>query len=68
MFIIDFAETRSIERTVKQNQERQKQSRDKCAKGLPEFDVSDRVYVRNYAPGPGWLAGRIMMKAGNESY
>ena len=35
---------------------------------LREFQIQDAVYARNYARGPQWLPGRVIVKTGPVSY
>ena len=49
---------------MQKKQESQKKNNDCKAKGI-YFKVEDKVYVKNYRPGPAWLAGEILKKQGS---
>ena len=49
---------------MKKKQESQKRNYDCKAKDR-YFKVGDKVYVKNYRPGPAWVAGEILKKRGS---
>ncbi|XP_033637865.1 uncharacterized protein K02A2.6-like [Asterias rubens] len=56
-----------LRRRVTNKQCAQKEHHDKHAKPR-SFHVNDTVYVHNYAPGPRWMAGRVVSLCGHLMY
>lgn len=57
----------SLSRKVQQNQEKQKEARDAHAR-VREFQVGDKIFVRNYRGRTVWLAGVVTRKEGKTVY
>ena len=54
----------SIARTVRRAQEQQQKSHDVRAKPR-SFSLGERVYAKNYGPGPKWLPGVVRRREGS---
>ena len=56
-----------LSRTARQGQSRQKLGHDVHSRPR-DYQVGDKVYARNYGPGPLWLPGAVLEVRGSVLY